>query len=65
MTKAGWKVIKNPPTLFRRYPHQASQVKPLKGGSIERLREYLNIKSDDDYSENSVEIDTSKKEKKS
>ncbi|MBT6202887.1 MAG: hypothetical protein HOI34_04215 [Rhodospirillaceae bacterium] len=45
----GWRVIDNPPVRFRR----ASGVKPLPvpvaGGSVEMLRSFLNVHSDDDF----------------
>jgi hypothetical protein len=46
---AGWRVIDNPPVRFRR----AAGVQPLPipalGGSVETLRSFLNVQSDDDF----------------
>lgn len=45
----GWRVIDNPPVRFRR----AGGVKPLplpvKGGSLDMLRSFLNVQSDTDF----------------
>jgi hypothetical protein len=41
----GWRVIDNPPVRFRR----AAGMKPLKGGSVETLRSFLNVQSDADF----------------
>lgn len=43
ITAEGWKVITNPPILFRRYQHQASQIEPQPGGDINRILDYINI----------------------
>jgi hypothetical protein len=49
ISAGGWRVIDNPPVRFRR----ASGMKPLpipaKGGSVETLRSFLNVKSDADF----------------
>src|SRR5690606_1708953 len=46
---AGWRVVETPPVRFRR----ASGVQPLpiptRGGSVETLRKFLNVKSDEDF----------------
>jgi hypothetical protein len=43
-TKAGWKIVDSPPILFRTYDHQEPQVEPQKGGHIEELFEFINVK---------------------
>ena len=43
ITVQGWEVIDKPPILFRRYSHQAPQVEPVRGGSINLLDKYVNI----------------------
>src|SRR5690606_20177831 len=46
---AGWRVVETPPVRFRR----ASGVQPLpiptRGGSVETLRNFLNVRSDEDF----------------
>jgi len=46
---SGWRVVETPPVRFRR----ASGVQPLpiptQGGSVETLRSFLNVKSDEDF----------------
>jgi len=44
VTVDGWAVVDKPPILFRHYPHQTSQVEPLKGGSMEPFLDLLNIR---------------------
>lgn len=39
----GWEVVNNPPILFRRFSHQKRQEKPLKGGDIKELLEFVNL----------------------
>lgn len=46
ITKEGWELVHNPPILFRRYNHQCPQVKPKKGGEVERLFDFVNIKDE-------------------
>lgn len=41
----GWNVIDNPPILFNRYRHQSEQLTPMKNGDINKIFDYLNIKS--------------------
>ncbi|NTW15342.1 MAG: hypothetical protein HGA38_03155 [Candidatus Moranbacteria bacterium] len=40
---AGWRVVDNPPTLFRRSPIQDRQVDPVGGGDLHRLLDFVNI----------------------
>jgi hypothetical protein len=46
---SGWRVIDNPPIRFRRASGMKPLPVPVKGGSIETLRSFLNVKSDDDF----------------
>ena len=46
ISKEGWKVVDDPPILFRRYPHQEAQVIPERGGSLAQLLEFINIKDE-------------------
>ncbi|OHA72700.1 MAG: hypothetical protein A3A27_02430 [Candidatus Wildermuthbacteria bacterium RIFCSPLOWO2_01_FULL_47_18] len=39
----GWRVIDNPPTIFRRQQHQATQVLPATGGDIRDILRFVNI----------------------
>lgn len=45
----GWKIVKEPPIIFRRYGHQKAQVKPVKGGDIQLFRKFTNITDDSDW----------------
>jgi len=46
ITKDGWEVVYLPP-IFKRYPHQAEQVMPVKGCDPKKLLEFCNISKDD------------------
>lgn len=43
-TKDGWDIVENPPIILKRYPHQQKQSEPNKGGDINRLFKFLNVK---------------------
>lgn len=45
----GWKIVKEPPIIFRRYGHQKAQVQPVKGGDIQLLRKFTNIADNNDW----------------
>jgi hypothetical protein len=45
----GWRVIDNPPVRFRRAAGMKPLPVPVAGGSIEVLRSFLNVKSDQDF----------------
>jgi hypothetical protein len=45
----GWRVIDNPPVRFRRAAGMKPLPVPSSGGSIEALRSFLNVKSDNDF----------------
>jgi hypothetical protein len=45
----GWRVIDNPPVRFRRSAGMQPLPTPLPGGSVGKLRVFLNVKSDTDY----------------
>jgi len=47
--KDDWRVIDKPPVRFKRRAGMLAMPKPEKGGSVELLRHFLNIKSDDDF----------------
>ena len=46
---AGWRVIANPPVRFRRTPGMQPLPVPAVGGSIKKLRSFLNVQSDNDF----------------
>ena len=48
VTAEGWSV-KAAPILFRRFANTAPQVMPAVEGSMERLRPFVNFKSEDDF----------------
>lgn len=44
VTCEGWRVVDNPPTLFKRFRHQKPQVLPQAEGDIQRIFKYINLK---------------------
>jgi hypothetical protein len=46
---AGWRVIDNPPVRFRRAAGMKPLPVPVGGGSIEVLRSFLNVQSENDF----------------
>jgi hypothetical protein len=49
MDAAGWRVIDNPPVRFRRASGMKPMPIPVRGGSIETLRSFLNVQTDADF----------------
>ena len=45
----GWRIIKNAPVRFRRVAGMKELPVPIKGGSIDKLRDFLNVGSDGDF----------------
>jgi hypothetical protein len=45
----GWQVIENPPVRFRRAAGMQLLPMPVRGGSVETLRCFLNLKTDTDF----------------
>jgi hypothetical protein len=45
----GWRVIDNPPVRFRRAAGMQPLPIPVRGGSVETLRSFLNVQSDHDF----------------
>ena len=45
----GWRVIDNPPVRFRRAAGMKPMPMPVKGGSIDTLRSFLNVQSEADF----------------
>jgi hypothetical protein len=46
---AGWQVVSNPPVRFRRAPGAMQLPLPESGGSLELLRQFLNLASEEDF----------------
>src|SRR5262249_37397344 len=44
-----WRVIDNPPVRFRRAPGMQPLAMPVPGGSVEALRSFLNVQSENDF----------------
>ena len=42
----GWRVVDDPPPLFRRYTHQRPLPEPLRGGDFKELLSFVNLSSD-------------------
>jgi hypothetical protein len=45
----GWRVIDNPPVRFRRAAGMQPLPMPIPGGSVETLRSFLNVQSENDF----------------
>jgi hypothetical protein len=45
----GWRVVDRPPVRFRRSSGMKAMPIPVRGGSIETLRSFLNVQSDADF----------------
>ncbi len=39
-----WKIVDKPPIIFRRYKNTAAQVEPVRGGDLQKLLDFVNIK---------------------
>lgn len=48
ITKNGWEIPYDVPLVFRRFPHQKKQVRPILGGKIQLLLKYINITNKQD-----------------
>ena len=49
ITTVGWLVVENPPVRFRRAAGMRPLPVPVRGGSVETLRSFLNVQSDTDF----------------
>jgi hypothetical protein len=47
--ETGWRTIEKPPVRFRRASGMQPLPAPIKGGLVEKLRSFLNVKSDADF----------------
>ena len=45
----GWRIVEKPTVKFQRFPGMRPLPIPVKGGSIDDLRKFLNLRSDDDW----------------
>jgi hypothetical protein len=46
---SGWRLVEEPPVRFRRAAGMLALPIPVRGGKIESLRPFLNVKGDDDF----------------
>jgi hypothetical protein len=46
---SGWRVVDTPEVRFRREPGMIALPTPVRGGGIDMLRPFLNVRSDDDF----------------
>ncbi len=49
VTSTGWRVVEEPPVRFRRTVGMLPLPEPKSGGSVDALRSFLNVKSDNDF----------------
>jgi len=49
ITRDGWQLIAEPPIRFRRAPGMKALPAPLQGGSIDLLRQFLNVTHEEDF----------------
>jgi hypothetical protein len=49
ISAAGWCIVNDPPVRFRRAPGMLPLPVPVKGGRIEGLRAFVNVKADTDF----------------
>ncbi len=49
ITTTGWRVVENAPVRFRRAAGMQPLPVPVPGGSVETLRSFLNVQSDNDF----------------
>jgi hypothetical protein len=49
VTERTWSIVQNPPVKFRRPAGMKPLPRPVRGGSLELLREHVNVRGDDDF----------------
>lgn len=47
ITSESWEIAQDPPILFRKFSHQKPQIEPKRGGKVEELLSFLNLRYDD------------------
>lgn len=47
VTAAGWQIVSDPPVRFRRSRGMAAHCLPMRGGSVDELRAFVNLSGDD------------------
>jgi len=48
VTSTGWEIVKEPPILFRSFPHQKPMPEPAKNGDIRRVLDFVNLRDEGD-----------------
>jgi hypothetical protein len=49
VTAGGWRIVDDPPIRFREPRGMLELPAPIRGGSLDELRPFLNVESDDDF----------------
>ncbi|QIZ07630.1 hypothetical protein HFZ78_13535 [Priestia megaterium] len=49
VTSEGWEIVSNPPVKFKRSKIAGEIPEPIRGGSIEELKKYINYKNETDW----------------
>jgi len=49
ITQGGWSVTNNPPVCFRRSKGMLALPEPIRGGSIDDFRQFINVESESDF----------------
>ncbi|MDP9480361.1 MAG: DNA primase, partial [Actinomycetota bacterium] len=49
ITERGWEIVSDPPVRFRRRKGMLSLPRPVRGGSVNALRRFVNVGGDDDW----------------
>lgn len=47
VTAKGWRIVEDPPILFKRYSHQKPLVEPVAGGDPWTLLDFMNVNAED------------------
>lgn len=46
VTREGWKIVNRPPVMFVRFKNTLGQVEPKRGGSLDELRNFVNVEDE-------------------
>jgi hypothetical protein len=49
ISKSGWQILDDPPVRFRRSPSTRTLPIPQRGGSVQLLRDFVNVQSDSEF----------------